>query len=156
MDNYSCVYLVIEREFLKTNENIYKIGYSTQPNLTRFMQYPKGSKLLFQMYTEYAKESEKEIINTFALNFIRRCDIGKEYFEGDYKKMRTIILNIVEKMENNKLNSSSIKFDITTDTIGFYDSFIEKLMECRKCLHLCTFKMPIFNFFFNLVLLKIA
>ena len=30
-------------------ENIYKIGMSEQENLTRFKQYPKGSKLLLQI-----------------------------------------------------------------------------------------------------------
>ena len=140
MDNHSCVYLIIEREFLKTNENIYKIGYSTKPNLIRFKQYPNGSKLLLHIYTEFAKQCEREIINIFTTNFIRRLDIGNEYFEGDYKEMRRIILNIVDKTENNNGNSIFADNKNLPNTIGIFGSFIEKLMNCNKCfndLYLC-------------------
>ncbi len=40
------IYLIIEREFLKTDENIIKIGKTTQPLLKRYNSYPKGSKLM--------------------------------------------------------------------------------------------------------------
>ena len=33
------VYLLQEREFIKTNENIYKFGNTKQSNLNRFKQY---------------------------------------------------------------------------------------------------------------------
>lgn len=141
MDNHSGVYLLIEREFLKTNENIYKIGYSIKPNLTRFKQYPNGSKLLLHIYTEYAKKCERDIINSFTINFKRRIDIGNEYFEGDYKQMRRIIMHIVDKIENNYLEPLSTDSKILPDTIGIFGSFIENLMECNKCakdINLCN------------------
>ena len=37
------IYLIIEREFLKTDE---KIGKTTQPLLKQYNSYPKGSKLM--------------------------------------------------------------------------------------------------------------
>lgn len=42
------VYLLQEREFIKTNENIYKVGRTKKENYQRFNQYPKSSILLFQ------------------------------------------------------------------------------------------------------------
>ncbi len=44
------IYLLHEREFLRLNEQVYKIGKTRKENLSRFNQYPNGSKLLFQYY----------------------------------------------------------------------------------------------------------
>ena len=53
MNNYNMIinyiYLLQEREFIKTKEHIYKVGMTKQENHERFNQYPKGSILLFQM-----------------------------------------------------------------------------------------------------------
>ena len=38
---YEYIYLLHEREFIKTNENIYKIGKSKQENTKRISSYPK-------------------------------------------------------------------------------------------------------------------
>ena len=62
MNNYSCIYLVKEREFIKTKENIIKVGYSNQQNLGRFKQYPKGSNLLLQIFVSDGKKIERDII----------------------------------------------------------------------------------------------
>ena len=63
MSNY--IYLLQEREFIKTKENIYKIGMTQCENLKRFNQYPKGSCLLFQMICDDCKTIEKSIIKKF-------------------------------------------------------------------------------------------
>jgi hypothetical protein len=43
------IYLLQEREFVNAGQPIYKIGKTKQENLTRFTQYPKGSKLILQI-----------------------------------------------------------------------------------------------------------
>ena len=43
------IYLLIEREFIKTNENIYKIGYTKQPNGKRFKD-PSSKILIFFLF----------------------------------------------------------------------------------------------------------
>ena len=106
MTNYSCVYLVKEREFTKTNENIIKVGYSNQENLKRFKQYPKDSVLLCQVFTENGKLCESKILDEFKIKFKHRKDIGNEYFEGDYILMRQIINDIVDKVESENKNIS--------------------------------------------------
>ena len=40
------IYLLQEREFIKTLENIYKIGKSKQENLKRIQNYPNGTELI--------------------------------------------------------------------------------------------------------------
>ena len=54
------VYLLQEREFIKTNENIYKVGMTTKENHIRFNQYPKGSILLHQIICNDCSTIEKK------------------------------------------------------------------------------------------------
>ena len=69
MSSYSCVYMVKEREFTKTNEEVIKVGYSNQEDFKRFKQYPKGSLLLFHVYTDNGKLCETEILKEFKTKF---------------------------------------------------------------------------------------
>ena len=120
------IYLLQEREFIKTNENIYKIGKSKQDNLKRFHQYPKGSILLFQIICNNCDIVEKQIIHIFIDKFIQRTDVGSECFEGDKYEMISIIYDIciANKTINNNINKEIIKPNepkvITEPTQRFY------------------------------------
>jgi hypothetical protein len=92
------VYLVQEREFIKTNENIYKIGRTKKENLTRFNKYPKGSALLLQLTCKDCVKLETELIKCFIAKYIQRIDIGREYFQGDYENMIEDIFDIKRKL----------------------------------------------------------
>jgi hypothetical protein len=94
MTNY--IYLLQEREFIKTNEKIYKVGMTKKENFERFNQYPKGSVLLFQIICHDCKNMEVQVIKQFKEKFIQRKDIGSEYFEGNYKSMIDIIYSTVK------------------------------------------------------------
>jgi len=89
------IYLLQEREFIKTKENVYKVGRTEKENHSRFNQYPKGSVLLFQMSCNDCKSIERQIINLFKEKFIQRKDIGNEYFEGDFQLMIDIIYSTI-------------------------------------------------------------
>jgi len=101
MNNQSMVtnyiYLLQEREFIKTIENIYKVGRTKKENHQRFNQYPKGSILLFQMICNNCENIESLIIKQFKEQFTQRKDIGNEYFEGNYNIMIDIIYSIIKK-----------------------------------------------------------
>ena len=94
------IYLLQEREFIKSKENIYKVGMTKKENHKRFNQYAKGSILLFQMICNNCKNIEKQIIKLFKENFKLRKDIGNEYFEGDYKSMIDAIYLTIKNEEN--------------------------------------------------------
>lgn len=101
------VYLLQEREFIRTKENVYKVGMTKKENYKRFNQYPKGSVLLFQMICDNCRKMEKLVLKKFKETFKQRKDIGNEYFEGEYKSMIDIIylaikdeLNIQEEIIN--------------------------------------------------------
>jgi len=99
---YECIYLLHEREFISKNINIYKIGRTSQPLLTRFNQYPKGSKLLYQRDCYNSIKIELEIINFFKNKYIHAPDIGNEYFRGNYNEMIDDINIIIKKETDNK------------------------------------------------------
>jgi len=67
MESNNYIYLLKEREFIKTNEHIYKIGRSKQENTKRFLQYPKGSQLIIQSICKDCIKFEYELINIFNL-----------------------------------------------------------------------------------------
>ena len=90
------IYLLQEREFIKTNEAIYKVGMTVQENLKRFASYPKGSVLLFQMICSDCKVAERDIIKKFKEQFTLRDDIGSEYFHGDYNAMIDVIYKVIK------------------------------------------------------------
>jgi len=81
------IYLICEREFLKTNEKIYKIGKTINIK-HRMPQYPKDSRLYLCFYcTTNIDTIERNLISSFNLLFIKRSDIGAEYYEGDVTLM---------------------------------------------------------------------
>jgi hypothetical protein len=81
------IYILQEREFIKTEEPIYKIGKSKQMNLGRFSQYPNGSVLYFQLVVPDCDKIEKILIRNFKGKYLQRTDIGTEYFQGDVLTM---------------------------------------------------------------------
>lgn len=93
------IYLLQEREFIKTNENIFKIGKTKQNNNDRLKQYPKGSVLLFQIICSDCDNIERSLIKIFKEKYKQCKQIGNEYFDGDKKDMiKTIYDNITNEI----------------------------------------------------------
>jgi hypothetical protein len=78
------IYVVCEREFIKTGEPIYKLGKSTNIK-SRMPNYPKNSLIVSIFHTKEldVHRIEREMITRFDTLFIQRADIGREYYEGD-------------------------------------------------------------------------
>jgi hypothetical protein len=116
------IYLIVEREFVKTKESIFKVGKTTQNNHDRLKQYPKGSVLLAQFVCDDCHSIEKEILKAFRKLFISRRDIGAEYFEGDYPKMIQTIFNIINYKfymlnTNNTVGSAVVEEEEDCNTV---------------------------------------
>jgi hypothetical protein len=107
------IYLLREREFVKSNEDIYKIGKTKQENLARFNSYPNSSQLLFHMICSNCDKIERNIINLFKRKYIIRGEIGKEYFQGNLNYMLNDIIyeifNYNINIQNNILYPNPIK-----------------------------------------------
>jgi len=105
------IYLLQEREFIKTTENVYKVGMTKKENHERFNKYPKGSVLLFQMICDNCKNIETRVIKLFKQNFKLRKDYGNEYFEGEYKNMIDIIYSTIKNKKEECENDKLTKYD---------------------------------------------
>lgn len=111
------IYLIQEREFIKTSENIFKIGKTKQSNSKRFLSYPKGSIVLFQISCNNCDLLEKELLSSFKKLFIHRKDIGHEYFQGNHHQMIHQIYKYRIKFDDIFVkNYTKIKKDISTQT----------------------------------------
>jgi hypothetical protein len=103
------IYLLREREFIKTNENIFKIGKSKQEFGKRFSQYPNQSQMYLHLYINDVDTFEKLMIELFSKELNRRIDIGYEYFEGNINDMIKIIFNCYFNDNFNKINEINIE-----------------------------------------------
>jgi hypothetical protein len=84
------VYLLKESEFVKSGENIYKIG-KTEHKDTRFNGYKKGYDILMLISCDDCDLLETELKIIFKQKYIQRKDHGIEYFEGDPEDMMDTI-----------------------------------------------------------------
>ena len=85
------IYVIREREFLKTKEHIYKIGKSTCVK-KRMMSYPKGSQIELIMYVPNDVHGhERRLLHILRKQCKKREDIGMEYFEVKLKSIKNII-----------------------------------------------------------------
>ncbi len=124
------IYLFKEREFIKTNEPIYKIGKTKQPCLTRLKNYPNGTILLFQINCKDCDAYEKILISKFKEKFIQIKDLGNEYFKGNYFEMIEIIYNLIwEKDIKDGINAYN---NNTIDNNN--DNNDNKCIKCNKIL----------------------
>ena len=91
------LYLMHTREFIKSEEKIYKLGRSfTLDN--RVKQYPNGSNTLLIIACENSIVCESKLLEIFKTKFIQKKYYGNEYFEGDYKMMIREIFNYIDKI----------------------------------------------------------
>jgi hypothetical protein len=118
----SSIYLIQEREFINTNESVIKIG-RTNNIAKRFLQYPKGSLLLFSIYINPTDliSMEKQLLYKFGGVFRARADIGREYFEGDINEMIKTIVNNVKDVKYDEKKQEDIVFIKKDPTIALMD-----------------------------------
>jgi hypothetical protein len=96
LSNTNYIYLLRLREFIKTNENVYKIGRTKQYNLKRINQYPKGTEIIIFRKCFNCNKMENEIIKLFKNKYNHCIDYGNEYFEGNEFEMILDINNILD------------------------------------------------------------
>ena len=96
IDNGYC-YINHEREFIKCDQDIYKIGKTQFTANKRLKQYPKGTIQKIKKNMNNYTECENELIEQFDKLFTQRSDIGREYYEGDYEKMEDAFIKITRK-----------------------------------------------------------
>lgn len=101
------IYLIREREFVRLNENVYKIGKTEMEPNTRLSGYPKKSEILLFLIVDNCHKSENLLIEEFKKKFIWRKDIGREYFEGNRHDMIILIYKLNYIKDNSQDNKNS-------------------------------------------------
>jgi uncharacterized C2H2 Zn-finger protein len=129
--NTQYIYLLQEREFIKTKESIYKIGKTKQENNKRFNNYPNGSILLLQIICIDCDKCENLVMKLFKSKYIHCKEIGNEYFKGDYKEMINDIYNIIYN-ENNDIYIEHIKNILSVKEVVKTEETIKKKEEIIK------------------------
>ena len=117
--NTNYIYLLHEREFIKTSEYIYKVGMTRQSNLDRIKNYTRGSVLLFQMECYDCKFVESIVLKKFDDMFHKCSFYGNEYFRGNKKIMMDIIYIIIA-------NEDKIR-ECTTDRNGYIENILKNV-----------------------------
>jgi hypothetical protein len=136
-DNTNYIYLLKPREFIRTNENIYKIGRTSQNGMKRIKQYPKGSELILFRKCINCVKIEGELIKLFKIQYKHMPIYGNEYFEGNeiymIKDINNIIDNEIEIINNeiqtidNEIQIINNKKYIIDDEIQIIDNEIQTI-----------------------------
>ena len=90
------IYLLREREFIRLNEDIYKIGRSKHIK-TRMNSYPKGSVIELMIGCSNSIQCEKDLLAIFRSKYIEHKEYGAEYFEGNKLDMINTITTYLNK-----------------------------------------------------------
>jgi hypothetical protein len=93
------VYVIKEREFIKSGENIYKIGRTERGYHKRVSQYPNNSIVFEIVKVPDAKKYESVIKKVFIERFRQRKDIGFEYFEANILDIRKMLHRIIRRLD---------------------------------------------------------
>jgi len=96
----SGLYLLREREFIKSNETIYKIGRSDDV-MKRVNQYPNGSMVYLIIGCNDNAIHESNLIEIFNNKFANEKYVGNEYFKGDMFLMKETMLEYMKSKQNN-------------------------------------------------------
>lgn len=74
--------------------------------------YPKGSNLKFITDCIDCDTAEKELIRIFKIKFAQRKTIGREYFEGDPKQMKSEIMKYLRFVKINNQKKPLVKLTL--------------------------------------------
>jgi hypothetical protein len=103
------VYLVWPKEYIRSNENIFKTGKTVTKidviNIRRVASYGIGSKIILAIECIDSAKVEKEILKVFKKKFKKHV-FGREFFIGDRYEMKKIITDIVHEEDMKYINGT--------------------------------------------------
>ena len=128
------VYLIQPAEVVGTDRA--NVGCSEKSDLTRVLQYKKGTKLLSIFYTEHPFTLDKAIINIFKSHFTKIA--GNEYFMGNIDEMRKIFVkqiyssfipNRVQLNDETNHDNDEQNYESDEDYIATYEGFLKEVQN---------------------------
>jgi hypothetical protein len=95
MSNTNYIYLIRTREFINSNQHIYKVGRTSQKGFRRIDDYTNGSEVELIRKCINCVKTERAILKIFKKNYILYD--GREWFEGDPERMIDDINAVIRK-----------------------------------------------------------
>ena len=111
------VYLFWDSKTSHQGPTIFKVGRTTQENNKRRRQYPEGTFILIQVACDDCTECERAILVRFREEFTWRKDIGREYFEGDYERMKELVYVYAKQSQIAPVPTKDIEGDLTVSRL---------------------------------------
>jgi len=144
------LYLLHTREFITTNEPIYKIGRSNKLD-NRVKQYPNGSKIMLMIKCKNTKTCENNLKKLFKTKFMQKTYYGTEYFEGNYVDMIKEICDYVNNfnitfVDDIKKDEKIIEQTVEQTVENKVDNKVDNKVEQKKCDRTCSNCNHIFRF----------
>jgi hypothetical protein len=119
------IYLLREREFIRLNEEIYKIGRSKHIK-TRMNSYPKGSVIELMIGCSNSIQCEKDLLAIFRNKYIEHKEYGAEYFEGNKLDMINTITTYLNTLINDNVSINKklleTQLHMSNEVINYPDS----------------------------------
>ena len=131
---YESIYLLQTRESIAKNEDVYKIGRTSQDELKRFNCYPRGSVLHLHISCIDSTTVERNLIKKFNDVFENHTLYGSEYFEGNPIDMiKEILCEIGHAFEcESVVHTLHTKLQHQTAQNATMQSQIDKLVDDRN------------------------
>ncbi len=128
------IYLLHEREFINSNQSIFKIGRTERNIFDRISDYPKNSSLLFCYHTDLFDKLESPLIKSLKNKFNHCKHIGNEYFEGNLSDILQHIISFLTSIDSNNINYI-INSNTISDEAYLYNKLTDyaKLHNLSKC-----------------------
>ena len=89
-----------EREFIRLNESVYKLGKSKQENTKRIQSYPKGSLLILMLQFDNCDKAESDLLKILKRKFTQKLEYGSEYFEGNVALIKHEIITYYSQIDS--------------------------------------------------------
>lgn len=105
------LYLLQEREFFKSDENVFKVGRTDRDVWDRFKEYPKGSRMLSCKHVPLKDVARLEALVKTRLRelFRSRVDIGSESFAGPWQEMDDVIDEVVREDRRGECDRNDVQ-----------------------------------------------
>ena len=103
------IYLFQTKEFVVTNQPIYKFGKTTKLNNGALEEHPVGTRVIFQIICDDCHVLEKKINSLFTVNYVPKKRNERGYFRGNHNGMFEDMFMFYEYYEQTTLINAQIK-----------------------------------------------
>lgn len=127
------MYIYLLKLYPSNPDNIYKLGRTNRPFIKRYREYENITTNPFIEMVINCKNSikaEKDLLALFKKSFILRKDFGNEYFTGNIKKMKYIIMDYF--LDENSNDDEIVDKDINEEKNEIKEEMINEIVDDVK------------------------